>query len=109
MTPPRLESRLVLAIGEAKVATNLMPDLPRTRTFVEVTGVRVLAVDSAADLVERVVGTPRSGAAHWTAQGYVQLAELEKAALEVRQGNGQVLPDFEVSSTPFFGTKDRSN
>ena len=97
VTPPRLESRMVVSIDEAKLSTNLMPDLPRTRIFVEVAGLHALAVDSAADLVERPSVASKGGAGHWKAQGFVQLAVLEKAALELRQGNGQVLPDLEVS------------
>lgn len=30
-------------------------------------------------------------------KGFVQLLDLERASIEARQGNGLVLPDFEVS------------
>ena len=96
VTPRHLESRLVVSIEEAKLATNLMPDLPRTRTFVEVTGLRALAIDSAADLVAHPAVGAKGGVGYWKVQGFVQLVELSKCAVEARQGNGAVLPDFEV-------------
>lgn len=52
ITPPTLSSRLVITIGEAKVATNLMPDMPRTLTTLEINHLGVLAVNSNDDMIE---------------------------------------------------------
>lgn len=61
ISPPTLPSHLVLSLGDAKISTNLMPDMPRTLMTFELHRVRALAVDSAGDLVE---GTPQSSSGH---------------------------------------------
>lgn len=52
ITPPILTSRLVIIIGEAKVATNLMPDMPRTLTTLEIGHLAVFAINSDDDVME---------------------------------------------------------
>lgn len=52
ITPPTLTSRLVIIIGEAKVATNLMPDMPRTLTTLEIGHLGVFAINSDDDVME---------------------------------------------------------
>lgn len=75
-----------------------MPDMPRTLTTVEVKHLRTLAINSLADLVEIEGGVDRScGEMFWKSKGFVQLLDFEKAVLQIRQGNGLVLPDTEVS------------
>lgn len=52
LTPPTLQSHLVLSLAEARISTNLMPDMPRTLATFELVGLRALAVDGAGDLLE---------------------------------------------------------
>lgn len=60
ITPsPPLESRLVLSIVKLNLATNLMPDLPRTIVALELFGLRVLAVDGKGDLGEPDAGVDK--------------------------------------------------
>lgn len=66
VTPPDLtDSHVVLSLEEFKLATNLMPDLPRTLIDMKVRGTRVLAVDSAGDLIEGAKEQVKNGAAYW--------------------------------------------
>lgn len=52
VSAPTRPSHLVLVIADARLRTDLMPDLPRTTFAVEVTGVNVGMVDSEADVVK---------------------------------------------------------
>lgn len=61
---PTLGSRLVVALGEVKIATNLMPDIPRSLATVEMHDVRALAVESVADVEEEKCGAG-TGLEYW--------------------------------------------
>ncbi|KAK4698881.1 autophagy-related protein 2, partial [Phenoliferia sp. Uapishka_3] len=93
--PPSLGSLLVINLSEASISTNLMPDMPRTMAAIEVKGLRILAVDSAADLLERSQSA-ETGYAYWKSMGFVDIVDVQRSTVQVRQGNGLVLPDFEV-------------
>ncbi|GAA5935848.1 Atg2p [Sporobolomyces koalae] len=95
-TPPNLPSRVVLTVNESTIKTDLMPDLPRTSWTVEVKGAKVWAVESAGDLKQAETRGSRSTSLFWKSKGFAQLAELEKASIVARQGNGLVLPDSEL-------------
>ncbi|GAA5978593.1 hypothetical protein JCM5350_003152 [Sporobolomyces pararoseus] len=97
LTPPNLSSRVVLSLDDASIKADLMPDLPRTTSLIEVRGAKLWAVQSMGDLRESVVrGETHRGVDFWKTKGFVQLVELQKASITARQGNGLVLPDFEL-------------
>jgi autophagy-related protein 2 len=97
VTPPTLSSRLVVSLAEARLSTNLMPDMPRTLATIELVGARALAVDSHGDLTEGNASS-RTGCEYWKSRGFVQLLDLERSSIQARQGNGLIYPDFEVRS-----------
>ncbi|CDR48494.1 hypothetical protein NBRC10512_002153 [Rhodotorula toruloides] len=97
VSAPSSSSHLVLVIAEARLRTDLMPDLPRTTLLADVTGLRALAVDSEADLAEIAPGLrQQEDWRFWRAKGFVPIAHIEQASVEARQGNGLVLPDLDV-------------
>ncbi|GAA5897992.1 Atg2p [Sporobolomyces salmoneus] len=99
LTPPTLASRIVLSLDDVSVKTDIMPDLPRTTASIEVRGAKLWVVESAADLKdpESVVGgNSERTSLYWKTKGFVRIGELEKASIVARQGNGLVLPDFEL-------------
>lgn len=112
-------SHLVLTVADARLRTDLMPDLPRTTFAVEVEGVKVGMVDSEADVVHGDERAARETAweywkvrlAHhfcavrWMltdsvalpqSKGFAQILHVHSASITARQGNGLVLPDVEV-------------
>ncbi|BGP28124.1 autophagy-related protein 2 [Rhodotorula toruloides] len=94
---PSSSSHLVFVVGEARLRTDLMPDLPRTTFLVDVIGLRALAIDSEADLVETAPNLRQQEVwRFWKAKGFAPIAHVEQASVEARQGNGLVLPDFDV-------------
>jgi len=95
VTPPTLSSHLVVSLAEARLSTNLMPDMPRTLATIELVGARALAVDSYGDLTEGNASS-RTGCEYWKSRGFVQLLDLERSSIQARQGNGLIYPDFEV-------------
>lgn len=99
ITPPTLDSHLVVSLTEARLSTNLMPDMPRTLATVELAGVRAFAVDSEGDLNEGNASS-RTGCEFWRSSGFVQILDLERSSIQARQGNGLIYPDFEVGSYP---------
>ena len=91
-----------------------MPDMPRTTAAIELASVTVLAIEGPGDLQEGH-STFNTGCDYWKvrkhrsamccsnegaqqARGFVQLLKIEKSSIQARQGNGLVLPDFEVSA-----------
>lgn len=74
--PPTLGSRLVVNLEDASVSANLMPDMPRMVVATEVRGLRVLAVESEADLRESEVGV-ESGHAYWKVCDSQYVMEVE--------------------------------
>jgi hypothetical protein len=97
-----------------------MPDSPRTTSLIEVRGAKLWAIESSGDLKDSDLGgvSNRNSQLFWKVsrlhgltsvrciadviqseqtKGFVQLGEVEKASITSRQGNGLVLPDFEVS------------
>lgn len=64
VSAPTRPSHIVVHVSEAKARTDLMPDLPRTTLSAEVAGLRALAVDSDADLVE-LDGLANAGEEAW--------------------------------------------
>ncbi|SCV67192.1 BQ2448_5838 [Microbotryum intermedium] len=97
VTPPTVvESHLVISIGQARIATNLMPDMPRTLIIVEPRELRLLAVKGSGDLLPPDDTARELGYRFWKTRGFAELAYLERSSIQVRQGNGLVLPDFEL-------------
>lgn len=64
VSPLNLKSHLVISFGDARIATNLMPDMPRTLATVEIARLRVLAVDGTGDLLDGAMGAA-SGEEYW--------------------------------------------
>ncbi|BGP35945.1 autophagy-related protein 2 [Rhodotorula toruloides] len=97
VSAPSSSSHLVLVVADARLRTDLMPDLPRTTLLADVTGLRVLAADSEGDLAE-ITPSLRLPEAwrFWKAKGFVPIAHVEQASVQARQGNGLVLPDLDV-------------
>ncbi|GAA6002021.1 Atg2p [Rhodotorula paludigena] len=98
VSAPTRPSHIVLHVSEAKARTDLMPDLPRTTLSAEVAGLRALAADSDADVVEPD-GLATSGEEawrYWRTKGFAQILLLERASLQAKQGNGLILPDLEL-------------
>ncbi|KAM0747389.1 hypothetical protein T439DRAFT_100263 [Meredithblackwellia eburnea MCA 4105] len=93
--PPTLESLLVITIEDASVASNLMPDLPRTTTTVDLRGLRVLATESEGDRRD-MDPSSENGRVFWKSMGFVEIVDLQQSIVQLRQGNGLVLPDIEV-------------
>ncbi|SCZ96129.1 BZ3500_MvSof-1268-A1-R1_Chr8-1g10024 [Microbotryum saponariae] len=89
-------SQLVVSIGQARVATNLMPDMPRTVIIVEPKEVRLLVVEGPGDLLPAEDASRELGYKFWKTRGFAELAHLERSSIQIRQGNGLVLPDFEL-------------
>ncbi|SGY39460.1 BQ5605_C003g02224 [Microbotryum silenes-dioicae] len=97
VTSPTLDgSQLVVSIGQARVATNLMPDMPRTVIIVEPKEVRLLVVEGAGDPLSTEDASRELGFKFWKTRGFAELAHLERSSIQIRQGNGLVLPDFEL-------------
>ncbi|GAA6057188.1 hypothetical protein JCM3770_004368 [Rhodotorula araucariae] len=97
ISAPTRTSHVVLTLADARVRTDLMPDLPRTTLAIELGGVKGGMVDSEADVLQGARPTRTNEAwAHWKAKGFVQLLNLERASVTARQGNGLILPDFEL-------------
>ncbi|KAL8277733.1 hypothetical protein RQP46_009855 [Phenoliferia psychrophenolica] len=95
VTPPTSGARVVVHLEAASLATNLMPDIPRTVAQIELTGLRALAVESDADRQE-ADASAAEGRAYWKSMGFVEIADVRQSKVQVRQGNGLVLPDFEL-------------
>ncbi|BGP44040.1 autophagy-related protein 2 [Rhodotorula kratochvilovae] len=97
VSAPTRASHVVLALSDARIRTDLMPDLPRTTFAVELNGVKGGMVDSEADVLS---GAEVRGAedawAYWKSKGFAQILDLERASITARQGNGLILPDFEL-------------
>ncbi|GAA5939067.1 hypothetical protein JCM3775_002664 [Rhodotorula graminis] len=90
-------SHVVLVIADARLRTDLMPDLPRTTLAVEVAGVKLGMVDSEADVVKEDGKVARESAwAHWKSMGFAQMLDIQSASITARQGNGLILPDLEL-------------
>ncbi|KAK4049710.1 autophagy- protein 2 [Microbotryomycetes sp. JL201] len=94
ITAPRTESQIVSCISLAQMSADLMPD--NLRTVFDVTAEAfLLAVDSAEDLIEPDQQC-LSILELWQARGFKLIASVDDIELEVKQGNGSVLPDFEL-------------
>ncbi|GAA5949417.1 hypothetical protein JCM21900_004056 [Sporobolomyces salmonicolor] len=96
LSAPTLASHVVVTLEDARLRTDLMPDLPRTTLGAEIAGLRAMAVEDEGDLREAKPGRAGEGWRWWKAKGFVQLLEVERASVQVKQGNGLVLPDFEL-------------
>ncbi|GAA6061503.1 hypothetical protein JCM10212_000207 [Sporobolomyces blumeae] len=96
LTPPSLPSRVVVTLSESTVKSDLMPDLPRTNWVNEVRSARVWMIEGKGDLKESDGRPDARGGRYWKSRGFVQLADLETASIVAKQGNGLVLPDFEL-------------
>ncbi|GAA5882896.1 hypothetical protein JCM1840_000742, partial [Sporobolomyces johnsonii] len=98
LSSPTLASHVVVTLEDARLRTDLMPDLPRTTLGAEIAGLRVMAVEGEGDLRDAKPGGGGAGEGWrwWKAKGFVQLLEVERASVQVKQGNGLVLPDFEL-------------
>ncbi|GAA5939457.1 hypothetical protein JCM1841_000108 [Sporobolomyces salmonicolor] len=96
LSAPTLTSHVVVTLEDARLRTDLMPDLPRTTLGAEIAGLRAMAVEGEGDLREVKPGRAGEGWRWWKAKGFVQLLEVERASVQVKQGNGLVLPDFEL-------------
>ncbi|BGP04050.1 Autophagy-related protein 2 [Rhodotorula toruloides ATCC 204091] len=97
VSAPSSSSHLVFVVAEARLRTDLMPDLPRTTLLADVTGLRALAIDSDGDLAETAPSLRQQEAwRFWKAKGFAPIAHVEQASIEARQGNGLVLPDLDV-------------
>ena len=70
VSAPNPKSHLVLSVGDARIATNLMPDMPRTLATVELTRLRVFAVDGVDDLLQETTSAA-SGEEHWKVSSFL--------------------------------------
>ncbi|KAK4056087.1 autophagy- protein 2 [Microbotryomycetes sp. JL221] len=92
---PATEAEVVCVLVDVKVSGDLMPDNPRNVFDLTIDDARICAIDSLEDLIE-ALGKTSTAAGHFKSRGFVELVQLRQAAVEIRQGNGNVLPDLEV-------------
>jgi hypothetical protein len=81
---PTLGSQLIVALGEVKIATNLMPDIPRSLATVEMIDVRALVVDSVRD-VQEGTGEAATGVQYWK----VSRIQPSRIRRELRERNSR--------------------
>ncbi|KAG0659205.1 autophagy- protein 2 [Rhodotorula mucilaginosa] len=102
VSAPTLPSAVVLVIGDARMRSDLMPDLPRSIFHADLDRSRVLAIAGEDDLHSGAKASKLSASEigsswrYWRVLGYVPIAELATLTAQVRVGNGLVLPDLEV-------------
>lgn len=64
LTPPNLTSRLVLCVNDAKISTNIVPDMPRTLTTIKLHNWRALVINSEDDMAD-ADSSSMSSDVHW--------------------------------------------
>lgn len=112
---------VVIAVDKLRLRSDLKPDLLRTILRADLSGTSVLAIQDDDDLVAATAGSdePRSleVVGHWKVSscgepgasagllmikanqslGFTQIAADLRSVLEVRVGNGLVLPELDVA------------
>lgn len=63
-TPPTLSSRLIVSMARVNVATNIVPDLPRSQMSLRFEDVRALMIDDVAHLSDGILRWD-TGIEHW--------------------------------------------
>ncbi|GAA5872746.1 hypothetical protein JCM3774_005049 [Rhodotorula dairenensis] len=102
LAAPTLPSAIALVVGDARIRSDLMPDLPRSIFHVDLDRTRLLAIAGKDDLLSTATSYPPgpgdvgSSWRYWRSLGYVPMADLATVTADVRVGNGLVLPDLEV-------------
>ncbi|BGP58606.1 autophagy-related protein 2 [Rhodotorula sphaerocarpa] len=91
---------VVLALADVRLRSDMSPDQLRTVFKIESSGSKVLAIAGSDDRivpsVERGSEKEKRLLRHWTARGFVPIVNDLKFDMQVRMGNGLVLPELDL-------------